>query len=326
MRLQSWSWRRALPLALACLLAGCGGGHGKAPAPAPAAPAPAPAALAPVAPPAGRLVFSLRDADGVHLWVADSDGRHRRQLTRQPGVDFDPHWSPDGRRVLFRTNRGRYAPDTIRLGTEGIFVINADGSGERQLYPPAATKPGGLFPDWAPDGRRVALSTARGGDETIVVVDLHGRLLRDLHAAGECAAWSPDGRHILYCSHGPTTGTKLGPWNTWVMRADGSGQTQVSRGEEDTSPGGWSPDGSLVAFGNGPAGVRVARPDGGGTRRVPLPVPGSAAGWWPDGRILFSWEEGGEPPTHWGLVRPDGTGAGSLPVLYGAGEVDFYPA
>jgi Tol biopolymer transport system component len=262
-------------------------------------------------------VFSVRDGQDVHLWTMDTHGRHRRQLTRQPGVDFDPSWSPDGRQVLFRTSRGRYGPDPTRTGTEAIFVIDADGSHQRQLYPPSPGRRGGLFADWAPEGRRVALSTVGEHGETIVVVDLRGRLLRDLHTVGECADWSPNGRWILFCS------SRTGSWNAWVMRADGTGLTQVSH-HGDTYPGGWSPDGRRVVFGGGRAGIHVARPDGRGARPVPLPVPGFAAGWWPDGRILFSYDTGQGAPTRWGLVEPDGSGAGILPVLDGAGEVDYH--
>jgi hypothetical protein len=80
-----------------------------------------------------------------------------------------------------------------------------------------------------------------------------------------------------------------------------------------------------VAFGGGQAVIHVARPDGRDARRVPLPVPGFAAGWWPDGRILFSYDTGEGTPTQWGLVEPDASGGGSLPALDGAGEVDYYP-
>jgi dipeptidyl aminopeptidase/acylaminoacyl peptidase len=277
-------WRRSAVrrggalLVAVCLATGCtGGGRDLRPASAssgasgPGATPSTTAPLRPVTPPPGRLVFALRDGQDVHLWTMDTDGRRRRQLTRQPGVDFDPSWSPDGRQVLFRTNRGRYRPDPSGTGTEAIFLIDADGSHERQLYPPSPGLPGGLFADWAPDGRRVALSTVRNGAETVVVVDLRGRLQRDLHGVGECADWSPDGRWILFCSR------RSGSWNAWVMRAAGRGQAQVSPDNGDTYPGGWSPDGRRVVFGGGRAGIYLARPDGRDARRVPLPLPGFAA-------------------------------------------------
>jgi dipeptidyl aminopeptidase/acylaminoacyl peptidase len=65
----------------------------------------------PVAPRAaykGRIAFDYRRA----IWVMKADGSGRRQLTRPgAGNDFDPSWSPDGKRIVFRTSRGRYKPD-----------------------------------------------------------------------------------------------------------------------------------------------------------------------------------------------------------------------
>jgi WD40-like Beta Propeller Repeat len=65
----------------------------------------------------GRVAFSTVDGD---LWVMQADGSHRRQLTRSGvGSDFDPSWSPDGRRLVFRTTRGRHLPDPAGLGLDG---------------------------------------------------------------------------------------------------------------------------------------------------------------------------------------------------------------
>src|SRR3954451_15470911 len=70
----------------------------------------------------GTFAYGTRAGD---IWEVRGDGRDRRQLTRSgPGIDFDPSWSPDGRRLVFRTSRGRYAPDRTGTGTEGSFVID----------------------------------------------------------------------------------------------------------------------------------------------------------------------------------------------------------
>ena len=65
----------------------------------------------PVALPAaykGWIAFDYRRA----IWVMKADGSGRRQLTRPgAGNDFDPSWSPEGKRIVFRTSRGRYKRD-----------------------------------------------------------------------------------------------------------------------------------------------------------------------------------------------------------------------
>jgi len=197
---------------------------------------------APPAAPAGNLrgliAYSTQAGD---IWVMRADGSNRRQVTRtrDPAYDFDPSLSPDGRRVVFRTSRGRYAPDPNGTGVQGIFVRDVDGSHERQIQP----RRGGLFPDWSPDGRRIALSTLRAdGTETIVTVDPDGTHAHDTGVVGgECAEWSPDGARLAYCHHPGN-----GDFDVWVMDADGGGQRRLTRGADQESPVAWLPDGRIV--------------------------------------------------------------------------------
>lgn len=71
----------------------------------------------------GLIAYSTQAGD---IWVMHADGSNRRQVTktRDPAVDFDPSLSPDGRRVVFRTSQGWYAPDPNATGVQGIFVID----------------------------------------------------------------------------------------------------------------------------------------------------------------------------------------------------------
>jgi Tol biopolymer transport system component len=233
--------------------------------------------------------------------------------------------------IVFRTSRGRYAPDTHGIGLEGIFVVDARTRRERQIQP----RTGGLFPAWSPTGRRIAFSglPRRGGAlDTIHLMNPDGSQVVDLGPQGECATWSPDSSKLIYCSH-PGDGN----WAVWVMNADGSNSRQLTHptpiapaGAHGDYPGAWSPDGTRIVYTsdvNGDRELFLINADGSGQHRLThFRGADGAEAWLPDGRIVFAHFHGDEPLAHWYLIRADGTQLQSLPQLYGAGDpIDWLP-
>jgi TolB protein len=264
----------------------------------------------------GLIAFSTQAGD---IWVMDADGSNRRQVTRtrDPAFDFDPSLSPDGRRVVFRTSRGRYLLDPNGTGVQGIFVIDLDGSHERQIQPPR----GGLFPDWSPDGRRIAFSTVRAnGTETIVTTDPDGTHLHHTGVVGgECSEWAPEGSRLAYCHHPGD-----GDFDVWIMDADGSHQRRLTHTRGRDYPGAWSPDGKRLAFSSERGGnfdVFVMDADGSDQHQLTHAADQEGpVAWLPDGRIVYASSHGNQPLPTWYLMNPDGTGIRSLPQLQGAGD------
>ena len=91
----------------------------------------------------GKIAFSsARDGGGTakEIYSMNPDGSVQTRLTSSDGDNNVPVWSPDGSRIAFTSTRG----------PSGIWVMNADGSGQSLLIP------GGAGPAWSPDGGRIA--------------------------------------------------------------------------------------------------------------------------------------------------------------------------
>jgi TolB protein len=305
-----------LLVALAVLTSACAAGAASVPAARQIPPAPRPSLH-------GLIAYSTRGGD---IWIMRADGRERRRLTRSGhGIDFDPDFSPNGRRIVFRSSRGRYAPDRYGIGLEAIRIVDVRTRRERQIQP----RTGGLFPAWSPDGKTIAFSGLRSDGapvDTIQVMRPDGSGVVDLGMPGEVATWSPDGTTIAFGSH-PGDGN----WAVWRMRRDGSDRRQLTHpvlrppaGAHGDAPGAWSPDGSRLVDSSearGDGELFVMNADGSGKRRLTRWRGGdSPNAWLPDGRIVFAHFRGAEPLPHWYLIRPDGSGLRSLPHLDGAGD------
>ena len=120
------------------------------------------------------------------------------------------------------------------------------------------------------------------------------------------AAWSPDGKKIAYI-----VGYEPGrPWSyyhytVWTMNADGTGQTQLTKGKMRGSWPTWSPDGKQIAFARAlpddSGEIYVMNADGSGPRRV---TSGGLPRWAPNGMIYFV--KGRTRDVY--RVSPDGSG------------------
>jgi len=285
-------------------------------------------------------VFTLDGLFAVEIkgdiWVINADGSGRHQLTSGSGIDFDPHWSPDGKQIVFRTERGTRAPDPWGIGLDSLFIVNVDGSGEHQLYPPDAQATGGLFPDWGSNDL-IAFSglAANGISETIYTIHPDGTGLTNLgHPKGanaEGAVWSPDSSKIAFGSH-PGDGR----WEIWVMNADGSNKKQLtfttkrSGGNSGSIFADWSPDSTHMVFSSDHEGdweVYVMNADGTDVKRLThLPGSQSAEEWFPNNWILVADWSAGKNTSDCFLMRADGTDVVPVPQLEGVSQpMDWTP-
>jgi Tol biopolymer transport system component len=259
------------------------------------------------------------------LYVMSPDGSGRRRLARFASGFTRPTWSPDGRTIAFERRVGPIAAPPPGNGRcpvchVEIFVMNADGSGLRNL----TGKTGGGMPAWSPDGRAIAFSTTPAGLSipNLYVMNADGSGLRRLtqdpiHAGG--ASWSPDGERLAFVSG---VQGNPGDFKIYVVNRDGSDQQQLTSGWPDDEPA-WSPDGRMIAFrayrDERPLGgrrwqkmLRVISADGSGERKLTwLSNSDGSFSWSPDGRrIAFVSDRDGNDEVY--VVNADGSGLRNL--------------
>ena len=167
----------------------------------------------------------------------NADGSRKRNLTRDRASDDLPTWSPDGRRIAFLHGRGR--------GRGQLYVVNADGSGLRNLGRIAGPA---LFASqlvWSPDGRTIYFGR--------YLVSTDGSGARKLPYIPLIAVWSPDGRQIAFVGNKlrnppPGGGPRKANSDIYVMNADGSGTRRLTHNAGYDGEPAWSPDGRKIAF------------------------------------------------------------------------------
>ncbi|HEY5984887.1 MAG TPA: hypothetical protein VIV12_00690, partial [Streptosporangiaceae bacterium] len=106
-------------------------------------------------------------SENYEIYVADADGTGLRRLTRSPGSDGWPAWSPDGNKILFASVRDdcqfAHTADCKTTGDLGpyftLYVMRADGSHQTQV-----SDAFGQIADWSPDGRYIVFGGRQGLD------------------------------------------------------------------------------------------------------------------------------------------------------------------
>ena len=125
--------------------------------------------------------------DGAGAWVIDIATGDIVQLVTEPVEEVD--WAPDSKRLLVDlTDGSRPTMDGTVRKNLGIIVINADGTGRRELVPTGV----GAF--WSPAGDGIALRL--GG-----LID-PDTLIQRSYGPGNAIAYAPDGEHLLTTTSG----------------------------------------------------------------------------------------------------------------------------
>ncbi len=187
---------------------------------------------------ADRLVYRRLMRD-TNLWQAPGPAvppdqrRPPVRLIASTMLDDSPQFSPDGRRIVFVSERS---------GSYELWLADSQGSSVTQLTFFEGPHLGS--PRWSPDGRRIVFDCVKQGSRDLYVVAADGGLPQQLtqtpwHEVRP--AYSPDGRWIYFGSN------RTGRWEIWRMPAEGGEPLQLTRDGRgpEVLP---SPDGRFLYF------------------------------------------------------------------------------
>jgi Tol biopolymer transport system component len=158
------------------------------------------------------------------LFVAAADGTHGRPITTGVAMEFGAEWSPDGKQIAF-----------VRSGPDrklNVWVMNADGTDQRQLTHIAPEEGQAEWPRWSPDGKQIAIQVgAYSPGKSVAHLWIVEVRTGEAHKVAphaepyldETPSWFPDGKRLAFQSD------RTGRMEIWVMGADGSGARQVTK-------------------------------------------------------------------------------------------------
>ncbi len=245
-----------------------------------------------------QIAFQSDRDRNYEIYVMDDDGKNQRNLTNHPDRDLAPSWSPDGKRIVFMSDRDGHVPKGGVRTTFEIYVIDADGGNPQNLTNHPNTD---ASPAWSPDGKRIAFSSNREVNFEIYVMDADGRnpqKLTNNHGDDWYPSWSPDGKRIAFSSDRDIhfIGEDGITSEIYVMDTDGGNPQRLTENRKNDESPAWSPDGTRIVFSSDRKGdwvnyqIYVMDADGGNLQRLTENRDNDGApSWSPDGkRIAFS--------------------------------------
>ena len=204
-------------------------------------------------PDGSRIAFvaSTPESPASDIYIVNRDGSGLFRLTNAPEADDNPAWSPDGKKIAFRSYRGQQAD---------VWVADADGSNLVNLTSGASSDD--RRPTWSPAGTHIAFASNRAGTFDIWTMRADGTDLYQLTKSAQYdtePTWSVDGRIAFRRSDDNTS-------DILVVNARGGAERRLELPGHELMPS-WSPNGAMLVFAwFGPSGpdpqIYTMRPDG----------------------------------------------------------------
>jgi TolB protein len=184
---------------------------------------------APAWSPDGRkLAVTLTKDSGSQLYLIDSDGNGQPvRLMSSSGIDTEPSFSPDGKWIVFTSDRGG-------IGSPQIYRIPAAGGEAERLTFSGSYN---VSPHFSKDGRKLTFIQRNGGVFRVSLMELESRQVQVLTDTGqdESPSFSPNDRIILYATQVGGRGVLA------TVSSDGRVRRRLSTQSGDVREPAWGP-------------------------------------------------------------------------------------
>src|SRR5262245_7486779 len=277
------------------------------------------------------------------IYLMSPDGSNVRRLTDNTAADSFPALSPDGKKIVFISNRNRAEGEPVN--TSDLFVMNTKGDEQRFLIR-------GSSATWSPDSKYIAFHASASGaglpittdpgaatsDSDIFVANVDDllagvagpmNLTNSPEAIDDDPDWSPDGRRIVFTSHPVFDDPqRQNLAEIYVINVDGTGLTRLTFNAEGERAPSWSPDGTRILFscriGGGSSDFELCVMNADGSNRLQLTdntVQDLTSSFSPDGQQIVLHRSIAGRTQLW-LMNADGTG---LMQLTNRPGLNFFP-
>jgi Tol biopolymer transport system component/predicted Ser/Thr protein kinase len=269
----------------------------------------------------------------VDIYIVPIGGGEPRRLTFDNRPISRLAWTPDGREIVFSSDRaGDFGlwrisisggtPERLAVGGDNASQLSISRQGNRLAYVQelydaniwrielpnskvGSNSPTKLIastmseegPQYSPDGKRMVFESGQRGNSEIWVCDSDGTNPIQLTSYDRLTGtprWSPDGRHIAFDSRAESHS------DIYVTSAEGGSPRRITTGTSDDVVPSWSRDGQWIYFASNRTGDNQVwkAPAGGGEAVQVTREGGFAAFESPDGKFIY-YAKGQSAPGIW---------------------------